>query len=185
MPMIFAVGQPHPMLEGRRIAAGVVLSISPEDFGICAILDQPTPREIHEYQGHLRIGLVPAGAHTFFLIMKPGDLHWTDAPYTLGSVPPDQRSAWEPRDADRGYFVHFELCDLTTRRICALRAFTVTPAFSTVLESQIVKLYRNLPTFSLEKHKAEVAEFYRRYPDPNRMTDAAVIIETAGMQFPQ
>ena len=73
MPMTIAIGEPHPVLVGKHVTEGTVLSIAPDDFGIYAILDHPNTREIQQSQtAGIRIGLAPAGDHTFFLILKPG-----------------------------------------------------------------------------------------------------------------
>ena len=183
MPMMIAIGHPHPELVGKRnLAEGAVLEITPDDFSIYAILDRPTPHEVKECQtGRIRIGLVPAGDHTFLLIMRSGTLNWTDMPFTLG----DDRDVLPPREPDTGYLVRYQLCDLTTRVCCALRMFTITPAFCTLLERQIDKLRRNLSSFTRDKHLAEIAAFYRRYPSQNHVVEAAMIVETGGMKFPR
>ena len=90
-----------------------------------------------------------------------------------------------PRADNEGYLIHYTLSDLTTRIVCALRMFTITPAFATALEQQIEKLRRNLPSFTQQRHHAEIAAFYRRYPNQNQMVQAAMIVETAGMKFPR
>ena len=185
IPPIIALGQPHPYLTGRRLTEGVVLSIVRGDFAICAIYDHPTPTEIAAYQhDDLRVALVPAGDHTFFMMMKPGAQNWTDMPFALGLLDPDQRDVLPPRDALNGYLIHFELVDLHSHVVHGLRLFTITPAFSFLLELQIAKLRRNLSRFSVGRHSDEIAAMYRRYPDANLMTKAAIIIETAGMTFP-
>ena len=183
MPASIILGQPHPFLLDRRLSEGALLIIFPGYLGICSILDRPTPHEINEHrQSHnMRIGLAPAGDHTCFVIMKVGNLNWADMPFTLGV---DQPDLLPPREPDAGYVWHYELVDLAGI-VHSLGIFTVTPTFSALFEQQIAKLRKNLWMFSPAKHQAEIAAFYRHYPDQNRMTPAAIIIEKAGMRFPR
>ena len=111
-----------------------------------------------------------------------GNLNWADMPFTTwASISP---TCCPPREPDAGYVWHYELVDLAGI-VHSLGIFTVTPTFSALFEQQIAKLRKNLWMFSPAKHQAEIAAFYRHYPDQNRMTPAAIIIEKAGMRFPR
>ena len=182
MPAAIILGQPHPFLLDRRLSTGTLLIMFPGYLGICSIFDRPTPHEISEHrQRNMRIGLAPAGDHTCFVIMKIGTLNWADMPFTLGI---DQPDLLPPRAPNTGYAWHRELVDLAGI-VHSIGMFSVTPTFSALFEQQIAKLRKNLWMFSPAKHQAEVAAFYRRYPDQNGMAPAAIIIEQAGMAFPR
>ena len=162
-----------------------MVSITPDDFTIVAAYDRPNWVEITEFQsGVIRIGLVPAGEHTVFFILRCGTLPWADMPFALGRLP-DRRNVPVARSPTAGFFIHMELVDLTSHIVCAMHSFTVTPQFSEVLEDQISKQRANLANFSEEKYDAEIAAFYRRYPHQNDMPVGAIVFETAGMKFPK
>lgn len=181
-PMIIALGQPHPLLDQRPMTEGVLLTITPDYFGIIAGYTHPTLSEITAHQrGPVDIGLAPGGDHTLFFIMRVGNV-WCDMPYALGILPEDQRNVLPDRRLDWGYLLHMELVDRASNMVVAMRAFTVTPTFSALLGQQIDRLRDNLPQFTKDKHLAEVAAFYRRF-DQSSLPQAALIIEQAGKSF--
>jgi hypothetical protein len=130
----------------------------------------------------LRVGLVDAGAHTFFWLVG-SELIWADMPYAIGILPRDE---WPLLKATTklGYAVTFVVVDQNNIVRC-LRVFTVSPKFSLRLDGLLAKLMRNVANFTPARHLAEIQTMYARHSNTLSMFGEAILQETAGMPFPE
>lgn len=176
------------MLANKHLREGAIVSLTPNNFGIVEILDAPKRAELRVRRDHrFHIGLVGGYQHTVFFVLHWGHgsgTGWGELPFALGVLDPDDRDAVPPpRSKSQGYFIHYELVDLATHVVMAVRAFSVTPPFSALLQQEVEKLRTNLPDFTFERHCAEIADYCGKHPLEQRPPDA-LIIEQAGMRFP-
>lgn len=149
--------------------------------------ESPTAEEVRgARRGRMKLGLLPGGQHTLFLLVQCEGLlkGWADSPYAFGLVPPDWR-AIPPRQPHQGWLFQVILADRRVGTIKALRNVSVTPAFSARLDAEVAKQRAALAEFSEAAHQREIDAVYRRYPDIAMMVKDAVITEEAGMPFPR
>lgn len=100
----------------------------------------PTVKEIADIQsGQVRLALYPY-LDVIFFCFKFGDQPWSDSPYNYNLVPADERQL--PEDADnvtqRRLLTAF-LVDANTGILRAIRAVSMSPAFTRALHAEIWK----------------------------------------------
>jgi len=182
--MLLAVGQTvpgwkSPVREGGEFnidSAGVRLKLA---------YNTPQPFEIKGFRkSPLKIGLVDAGIHTLFFLFHLNDCTdgWADASYALGLVDPDYRAIDRRREKE-GWLITAYFFDALNGMVHALRAATMTPRFSTCLDTLVARQRAALPEFTRAKHNAEIAAAHARWQTPSMMVKDAIITEIAGVKF--
>jgi hypothetical protein len=151
--------------------------------------ERPIPREVRGARtGLLRLGLLPAGKHTLFLLVQQDYLlkGWADAPFAWSKVATKNRylpvEHEESSRSARGYLFNVVMTD-ERGIVHALRVTSVTPRFTAILDAALREQEWHANDFSVAAHDAEVEAAYRRWPTANAMASAAAIVEVAGMQF--
>lgn len=178
--MELVVGRPHPSIPpGQPDAAR--FSASSAGLELIGTFDQLKPKEVKAWErGRLRLAPLSAGDHTLFVLYElDGFAGWSDAPFSLGLVPPDRR-ALPPREAHQGRLLHLTLLDGPSAVVRALRAVSLSPAWCGALETMIAAQADRLATWSRAAHDAEREAAASRWPDCRDMVRAAPIVETAG-----
>lgn len=147
----------------------------------------PRREEIRAFrEGRVEVGIVRAGTHTAFFLYKIAGLSvgWCDASYALGLVDPDYRHI-DPRKPNEGWLISSYFFDANTGIVRALRVYTISPAFSNILDTIVEDQRAALPGFTREKHYEEIAEVQRKFPTPNDLAPYSLLTETAGISFPK
>ena len=181
MPLILlSVGQPHPTIPATA-PDGVRFSVGPGGVEIVALLPNLSKSEARAWaKGRLRLALLPAGTHTFFMCFDiDGFGRWSDAPFALGLVPVECRGL-PPRKPAEGFVVRLLLIESGSKVIRAMRFVTVSGKFSAGIEALYAGQEAALDEFSARAHDAEIEKAYRRYPTATEMARAAMVIEVAG-----
>lgn len=146
---------------------------------------RPSPREVYGVRNSpMRVGLVPAGRHTLFLIYDiPQTTNgWSDASFALGLVPPDARPEGRETDKEAWSLITL-LTDARTGILHAARLSTMTPFFCTIMEKLVAQQRAALPEFTPAAHDKERRAAYRRWPRPQLMIHDALIWEQVGIPF--
>jgi len=182
--MLLVVGQQLPGWKGPSKEGGE-FNIDRGGARLRVQYVRPRPSEIRAFRrSKVRFGLVRGGTHTAFLLFSiPGlTVGWADASYALGMVHPEDREI-DRRGPGEGWLISMLLICAETGVLHALRAVTVTPAFSERLDELVAEQRAVLPAFSRAAHEAEIAAAYRRWPTPNHMAKDALITEFGGLSF--
>jgi len=175
-----AVGQRHPLVppgipDGVRFLAGAA------GLDLLATLDPLSDKDVRAWRrGRLRVGLVPAGRHTLFALYEvEGFGGWSDAPFSLGAVPPAERALPE-RQPHQGRLLNVTVVEARSAIVRGLRAVSLSPAFAASLDQLLDRQREALAGWTPAAHQAEIADAYRRWPRTADMVAAAVITEIAG-----
>ena len=177
------VGQPHPRYIPRM--PGPQFQVDTGGLTLMIAERRPTPMEVYgARRGSIHLGLLPFGMHTLFLLAKFEHLYngWIDAPMAWARVPVPLRALPDRAD-DEGLPLTLTLVDAASGIVHALRMLTVTPTFARALTAAVRNQEANLAEYSEAAHEAEIAQAYRRFPDPTAMLRATVIVEKGGIPF--
>ena len=148
--------------------------------------DRPTPAEEQRFAAaKMWLGLYKASVHTAVLVLGiPGMLApegFGDAPFSACLNPEQKMPESEP---NAGIVFTFVLADNNTGVVHGtLRTATISPEFTRLLYETHAEQRAHSGTFTLEKHHAEVAETYRRFPTPKAMLRDCLIVEPMGVPF--
>jgi hypothetical protein len=183
MHVALSVGQRHPLVNPGHPQDQVLFITGPSGLEMRAIISQPGKDEARAWaRGRLRLALMPYGLHTLFVLYE---LHgfgpWSDIPFTLGGMPPDCRTLVPRGHPGQGRLVFVNLIRAEDAIVEALRAVSVSPAFSSALEAALDAQTAALPKWTRAAYDAEIAAAYREFPEVADMVRRATIIETAGI----
>ena len=129
----------------------------------------------------ITLGLHAEG-DALFLVADIEGLETGDMPYDH-SVPPPSRRGLPDRSETEGFLITLIMADSTSGTVVALRAFTVTPAFSALIEKEFQRLDGRVGSRDWH-HRADVSRAYRKLPTPRHMLAKASHREIAGKSFP-
>ena len=151
--------------------------------------ENPTPQEVRGARtGRIRLALVEAGKHTMFVLICQKDMTkgWADMPFSWNLLQPGKHPlAYKQQEGHARlsrYLFKLVLCDQHAI-VRAMRAVTVSPQFTQILDAALLRQQANLGEFSPAAHDAELAAAYRRWPTSEAMLSAAAIVETAGVEI--
>lgn len=163
----------------------MVAHLEPSDEGLAATLlvaiSRPSAQEIAGLRaGAATLALVSDPA-ALLIVLRAGSLE-LDASYVLGRETPDRREALRAaarrvlaRPDNARWLVMIDGVDLTSRRIVALRAVSVTQAWMSVLANALSRQGDEIG------HADDaVAALYARYPRVRDLLAAAAISEIGG-----
>ena len=172
---------PEPYLSNLQSGFRLILG---RENGIEILAGMPglDASEIHAARkAPVRIGLLRQG-DALFLVADIKGLATVDMPYDH-ALPPQHLRGLPERSLTAGFFISLILADTSTGTVRALRGFTVTPRFSSVMEAELAYLDGRVgaPDWS---YKRDVELAYRKWPTSNQMLASARIKETAGKPFP-
>jgi len=155
---------------------------------LVVFMPAPSRREVRAWEaGPWEFGLV-VRPELLFLLFKPGDMPWSDAPYSWWQVkrarPEEATAPFElPNDTSRALLSAI-LVDAETGLVRVIKAITFSPAFSRALHAAITEQMAAEaggaegagPGPGASAYGAAVDRYYRIYPetDPHLLARAMV-----------
>lgn len=172
-----------PYVAGRRSwpDGTSLFNVSHGGYQLVCFLAHPSAREIRQYRSPTpcRFGLAGHGP-VLFLLYQFGELPWSDSPYTVHLLPPDQRQVPDTAGLVEPHaLLTVTLVDAATGLVRVLRAVTFTPSFTAALHlairEQAAQLWPGPAAYD-----AALAEVYRRYPTSADLLATAIARSEGG-----
>jgi|SRR6185436_9933492 len=136
----------------------------------------PSPRELRAWrEGTWQFGLV-ARPELLFLLFKPGDMPWSDAPYSWWQVkramPEEALPPFELPNPTSRAMLSAILVDAATGIVRVIKAISFSPEFSRALHGAITE--QMATEISAADYNRAVDRYYRIYPqtDPHLLMRA-------------
>jgi hypothetical protein len=136
-------------------------------------LNRPTSDEIQSVRrGRAEFALFVKHSLIILLYRFDPALPWSDAPYSIHLVPPEQRTVPARTSAGQMALLHIVLVDASSGITRALRVISMPPDFTQVLHKAIQEQAK-LP-FTRSAYNGELEALYQRYPSADLAKMAAV-----------
>jgi hypothetical protein len=133
-------------------------------------------------KARITLGLLSEGDAIIFTIDIEGIVSG-DMPYDH-SIPPLTIRGLPERTPKQGFLIPFIVADTVSGTIRSVRAFTISPAFSNVIESELLRLDGRVASHDWH-YSADIGRAEYKYSATNSMTTSTVFRETVGKPFPK
>jgi hypothetical protein len=129
----------------------------------------PAQRELDDVGNReCEFALVVANDVLFFLYRFGRSMGWSDAPYSWWLVPPNQRVLPPAPERETPTALQVTVVDAAAGIVLALRAVQLSLPFTRALHAAI-RVQAETPWADRLAYDRQVAETYRRWPDPRAM----------------
>lgn len=136
-------------------------------------LNRPSAAEVYAVRkDRAEFGLCVMGKVIFFLYKFGTAIAWSDAPYSIHLVPPEQRQVPKILPDGVGMLLNIVLVDAGTGIIKALRAISMPHEFTTALHQAIID--QAAVPFSRSTYNGELENIYGRYSSEDLAAMATV-----------
>jgi hypothetical protein len=115
-----------------------------------------------------------------FLLYRFGDtIPWSDCPYSIWLVKPEERIAPQKEGPDTRALLTIVLVDADTNTVRAIRAVTLSPDFTATLHTAIRSQLSE--PISIFEYNETINQAYQQWPDTNKMLRSAIVRTKGGL----
>ena len=181
-PTAINLGSPHPLLQ-PPLTEGMQAACGPEGITLFVVLDRPSATEIRRLRRDavVQFGFLPLPPFGYAWLARINGVATFDCPYSPAANPPDKQKL-PARTATERHLISIHGVD-TRGIVIALRAVTISPGFSTIVENAHAAAVAQAPRYSKAAWDTTVAAFQRRYPLPDDGFKDATITELGGLSI--